>query len=178
MDNYQIHNTLATDSRARHHFRGVYPRDSFLRLNIYEHYNHTSPCLFVCNLDEKDLPGSHWIVVEVNKSKRKVLYFDSYGMPPIYDDLLLKLASTGYEILWNNITLQDFDTTVCGQYCIIFCLLRARNIPFDSIIDLLLQNHYVTPHLRDHVVNTFIRHTFPVILSNLDKDIHNTSAFF
>ena len=176
MDATQLTKILRIDPMSRKHFRGVFPRDVFLRMDINTFPN-ISPSFYVCNLDKKDLPGSHWVVVEVNHAAEKVFYFDSYGMPPTYEDLLLKLSTAGYQIIWNDHTLQNFDSTVCGQYCALYCLLRSRHIPFRETVATLRHQHTFTSHARDHTVYDFLRFNFPIILSKLDTNIHNTSTF-
>ena len=175
MNGEQIYKVLKSDPQTRKHFQGVFPRDVFLRMDITPL---SSTSFYICNLDEKDLPGSHWVGIEINHNDARVLYFDSYGLPPTFEDLLLKLSSLGYEIIWNDKTLQGFDSTVCGQYCILFCLLRSRSTPYEEVINTLQHNVSFTTHDRDHAIYHFLRSNFPIALSNLDTNIHNTTPFY
>jgi hypothetical protein len=172
MDTEQIERVIARDPPTKNIFRGVYPRDDLILLDT----NETSKDqLFICNLDNCNDPGSHWIVVE--RHRGDIFYFDSYGLPPIHQDLLGKLIDMAQSnITWNNTPLQD-NTNVCGQYCVIYCLLRARQVPFDDIINTLHHNDQLSNHLRDHVVATVINQRFGTILPKLTKNIHDILQF-
>jgi hypothetical protein len=172
MDSDQIERAIAQDPATNNIFGGVYPRDDFILLNIDED---TEDVLFICNLDNCNKPGSHWIVIE--RHRRDILYFDSYGLPPIHQDLTTKLINmTQSNITWNNTPLQD-NTNVCGQYCIVYCLLRARQVPFKDIIKTLQHNDQLSKHIRDHVVATIINQRFGTLLPKLTQNIHDIEQF-
>jgi hypothetical protein len=178
MDGQQIDSILTTDPFAKKIFQGVYARDE---INIEVLLQQSKPTSdfshFVCNLDRRDKPGSHWILIELNHSKKEIFYFDSYGLPPFFTDLLSTLHQTNYPITWNKFQLQSLSTTVCGQYCIIFCLLRSRNYSIQNILNLLFYNNKLSSHDRDHTVYSFIKSIFSDKLITLDSDIHNILPF-
>ena len=83
------------DKKSKDIFKGVYARDQFINIPslIPESRSSHPVSLYVCNLDNSDKGGSHWIVVDFNKYSGKVMYFDSYGLPPIHADITDKLIS-------------------------------------------------------------------------------------
>jgi len=168
MNTSHINSILSSDPYTRRVFKGVFPRDRFINHPI----QNDEESLFVCNLDTSDENGSHWIVI--NKQGNNIFYFDSYGLPPLFDDLTQKLYNNCELITWNATRLQAFNSTVCGHYCIIYCLLKARGHPFDNIISMLHDNNELDQHTRDHIINTVVTSKYPTILSNININIHDT----
>jgi hypothetical protein len=180
MNTDQIARVIGSDPLASDVVRGIYPRDDFI-LSIPNATNAAVAAvaateLFICNLDDCDKPGSHWIVIE--RHRGDIFYFDSYGLPPVHDDLAAKLVEmTRSTITWNNTQLQELDTNVCGQYCILYCLLRARQHSPEDIVNTLHHNDNLSTHQRDHVIATAINQRFGTQLPNLTSNIHDIDPF-
>lgn len=90
-------------------FRGVYMRDKLpVKPKNYE-------CGIV-NLDLNCNRGTHWVAYK--KSKKDVLYFDSFGdlRPPIE---LVKYFKN-CKIVYNYNRVQSYNTVVCGHLCLKF----------------------------------------------------------
>jgi hypothetical protein len=171
MNSAHISSILTRDPYARQYFRGVFPRDDLIISPSGEE------TLYVCNLDECDQPGSHWIAI--NKIGTDVFYFDSYGLPPVFDDLIEKMMTASCETLtWNAVRLQGFDSVVCGHYCVVYCLLKSRQRSNEEIISLLLDDPSMDTHTRDHAVHAAVTSAFPSILSDNNINIHNTQMFY
>lgn len=136
-------------------FKGVYPRDIFLRQEI------TYPSVFVCNTDNSSQPGTHWVAVYFSE-KRKCEYFDSYGIPPINDDMHIKLSAIDSNYKRNCHVLQSWDTNVCGIYCIVYALMKCKGCSLRVITNLFL--HTESCHERDHVLKQFIETNFSQLL--------------
>ena len=137
-------------------FKGVLARDQLISMP-----NIQPRSLFICNLDNSDEPGSHWVAVLFTKSR--VEYFDSYGLPPIFDDLKFFLLRYGTKLSYNSIQLQGMDTTMYGNYCIIFALLRARNFSLPTIVSTLMSVN--DSHSRDHAVGTYINTAYDNLIN-------------
>ena len=41
---------------------------------------------YIVNTDKSDQPGEHWIAIYFYNDK-KAFYFDSYGIPPLHNDI-------------------------------------------------------------------------------------------
>ena len=179
METDQLFDILQTDKKSTHIFRGVYARDQFNDIFPLGSTSRTSRpiSLYICNLDNSNKPGSHWIVVDFNKYSGKVIYFDSYGLPPTHADIAERLASESKELIWNNVQLQELNTTVCGQYCTLYCLLRARDLTPRQIIDLLHCDGLISHDTRDHIVYDFVKNIYPNKLSALQTDVHDIIDF-
>lgn len=177
MDTTQIQSILSEDNKAKHFFKGVFPRDQFCSLPPLAHLpNRAKQAHFVCNLDNSDQPGSHWIVVDFNKLNGKTFYFDPIGMPPIHEDLFRKLSLDSTLFTWNSTQFQQIASTVCGQYCVIYCLLKARNFSSPQIIDLLHGDGLISNDQRDHIVHKFIKSIYPVTLKHFDTAVHDINS--
>ena len=87
----------------------------------------TYPTAIVCNTHDADQPGEHWIAMYVD-TKRRGDYFDPYGMEPQYIEFKNFMNEHCSEWVPNDRTLQSPMSTVCGQYCVAFVLLRCRNV--------------------------------------------------
>lgn len=145
MNTYQLEKILANDSFTSILNPSVKPLDHFLETKLYK------PSMTIVNYDTCDKPGSHWVAVYFPTSGNKE-FFDSYGMEPRQQEFISKLLETG-ETNYNVFPLQGFST-VCGQYCAIFLLLRARGYSFDEIISYF--SFAETSDERDEIVNLII----------------------
>ena len=76
MDTLQIDRLLTRNPRARSIFRGAVPKDG-LPTSI----DGDLPAPFLCNTDDGDEPGEHWIALYLAADGRGD-YFCSYGLPP------------------------------------------------------------------------------------------------
>ena len=87
----------------------IFPRDS--RLNSDKGFT---------NIDDSSMGGTHWICfrVKVNKS----FYFDCFGGQQ--DKFLLKQLPK--PILYHESKIQDFNSKLCGSYCLYFFFLIER----------------------------------------------------
>ena len=107
-------------------FMGVYPADK-LPETI------KAPCSLIFNYDTSNLPGSHWVAVLISDN---VYWFDSFGMAPDADDLIIDhrtffkhwLAKICDNYFWNTLDLQNLEAKTCAHYSLYFC----KNGPFEG----------------------------------------------
>lgn len=90
-------------------FRGVFSHDSLPKSINENEYS-------IVNLQNKNQPGSHWVLI-VNRSPEKyVYYFDSFGIAP--SEIIAKyLKTSGKAIMFNNRQLQENISNRCGYFC-------------------------------------------------------------
>ena len=80
------------------------------------------------NFDDSSGKGTHWVCVK--KVENDLFYFDSFGVIP-----LTEIKKGKNEIIYNNYRIQDFDSKLCGYFCIDF----LENVyDFESYVDWLL----------------------------------------
>ena len=149
MDERQIRHLLFHDPYTRPLVRGVCPRDH-LPGRLTWHVG-DPPQLYVVNWDPAYRPGSHWVALYLHPTQRGE-YFDSYGLPPLPE--CQRLLNQCRQWTYNTRRLQE-DTLVCGQYCVLFLMLRSRGRSFDQIIDALLRPDH------DSLVHAFVQQYYP-----------------
>ena len=124
MDTLQIKHVVASDIHAKSVVRGVVSRDGLpTAVDTY-------PTAFVCNTHTGDQPVQHWIATYAS-SKKTGEYFDSFGLPPLSPAFR---QDTCEEWTYNNKTHQSPLSTVCGQYCAVYLLLRSRGVPMINFV--------------------------------------------
>lgn len=142
MNSLQILQVLQlTDARTY----GVFPADQIPR-------RWTKPAAIIANTDGHRQPGSHWVAMYVGSSGRAT-YFDSYGLPPLVPQHLLRLRGNCSFYRWNTKRLQSATSNVCGQYCIMFLHYMCRNYSLSDF------NNIFTTDLErnDNIVRRFYK---------------------
>jgi hypothetical protein len=124
-------NTIQIDKVLSKHvkyFQGFYPIDLLQSTLI-------KPSIIVISLDKHCMPGSHWVAVCFSDSGYAE-YFDSCGLPPYKREIMAYLQR--YSISWtfNRHRLQGLTTNVCGHYCGIYALHRARELSMTSFVNM------------------------------------------
>ena len=78
------------------------------------------PLGLVVNTDRSSCAGEHWVAIFLDGDGYGE-YFDSFGLPPLRRgliDFMNRNCSVGW--CYNTTTLQEFDETVCGNWCVEF----------------------------------------------------------
>ena len=134
MTNSSISKILRADSIASLTFLGVFPRNLLPEIKTY-------PCSLVLNTDTSDLPGAHWLAIYFTSNK-ECCFFDSYGRGP--ELFRLQYFVDHYSNSWehNKTRLQSLDSSVCGQYCIYFIMMKCRGMQLDDIIGCFSENDF------------------------------------
>lgn len=91
-------------------FNGVYSRDNLPKQIKDKKY--------IINMDSKENKGTHWVAIN-NILNDKCLYFDSFGaLPP--KEIISFMRTGNKTIVCNDYRIQDFNSIMCGYYCIDF----------------------------------------------------------
>jgi len=124
MNTIELMKNIESDFLTKKHFKGVFSRD-LLPSKI------TYPSSFIANNQNSNRPGQHWIAFYIN-GDRKLYFFDSMGLHPSFYGLddYIKSISNSFE--FNKKQYQDFFSSYCGHYCLLFLFLRNRNKTFNS----------------------------------------------
>ena len=109
-------------------FGGVVPKDG-LPTKI-----DALPIAFVCNTDDGDEPGEHWIALYLSSDGRGE-YFCSYGLPPRHAAFRTFLNKHCSEWTHNSKRLQSPLSNVCGQYCVNYIMLRCNGSPMRTFVN-------------------------------------------
>jgi hypothetical protein len=137
MNTLQIHKVL---TKHVTYFQGVYPIDLLPSTLI-------KPSIIVINLDKHYMPGSHWVAVCFSDSGYAE-YFDSYGLPPYKLEIMAYLQRHSSSWTFNRHRLQGLTTNVCGHYCCLYALHRARGLPMTSLVIMFQPARYTCNDIR------------------------------
>ena len=128
MDTLQIARLLAMDSNTASIFGGVVPKDGLPKTID------ALPMAFVCNTDDGDEPGEHWIALYLSSDGRGE-YFCSYGLPPLHAAFSAFLNKHCSEWTHNSKRLQSPLSNVCGQYCVTYIMFRCNGSPMRTFVN-------------------------------------------
>lgn len=126
-------------------FYGTFPKD------MCTHIPKTASV--VLNTDPSSRPGQHCVaIVNVNGIGE---YFDSYGLPPLHQEMTSLLQKSCIQWSHNSITLQSFNGVTCGQYCCLYIILRNKNISYCDIINLFTNVKSVNDLIAENLIKLF-----------------------
>lgn len=179
MNTLEIWNALGSNKYTKKYFKGVFPLDRIPRIISKR------PALLVVNTDKSNRPGRHWVAIYL-PSKGNPEYFDSYGLKPIHKEFIKFFKRQNFtKILHNEMQLQDFLSTVCGQYCCVYLLNRAKNKTLQQFI----KKYFKSGKFRQNdkrvqklFLKNFKLHTTPNMFGSgsrqcqLDKSYHAQSC--
>jgi hypothetical protein len=77
-------------------------------------------------------------------------------MGPEFYGLDKFISETSYNCITNNIALQSFISEYCGNYGILFILLRSRNISFNKFLNYFGVDSIENDLKIKNLINTFI----------------------
>ena len=126
-------NTLQIDKVLPKHvkyFQGFLPLD-LLSSTLIKH------SIIVINLDKHYMPGSHWVDVCFSDSQYAE-YFDSYSLPPFKFEIMAFLQRHSISWTLNRHRLQGLTSDVCGHYCCLYALHRARGQSMTSFVEMFV----------------------------------------
>jgi hypothetical protein len=109
-------------------FRGVYSHDTIPNLG-------NKKLSLIVNYDNYSGPGTHWICIYNDPTKRYLEFFDSYGIAPSshIQSILRKLKKP---ILYNSGQIQSIKSNRCGWYCMDYIKKREQGkSPGDIIFE-------------------------------------------
>lgn len=161
MNSYQLQDILSADAFANSVFCGVKPRDYFISEKV------RLPGSYIVNTDKSTQPGKHWVAIYLT-GEGTAEYFDSYGLPPLQADVRAKLTLCSDKIKYNDYQLQGTTTTVCGHYCLLYCLMRARGCSFEEVLRVFRPE--LSTETRDHLIASFVKSEYEGVLRARDKD--------
>ncbi len=90
--------------------------------------------ILIINAIPSHIKMGHWILLYVKFNQ--IMYFDSFGMDPMfYDKRLIKYCNRYKNlIIANRKTIQSEKSFVCGAYCIYVCYKLSEHQNISKII--------------------------------------------
>ena len=132
---------------------------------------------YIVNTERSNKAGEHWVAVIFNNNDN-VLYFDSYGLPPLETEIINFLNNHSSSWRYNRQRLQSLQSKVCGLYCIFTLDAAARgyNIQkylqqkFLSTIEMYhcdLINNTEIYTMKSQRLPTYSKNGYQIILMNI-----------
>ena len=141
MNTYQISQELKSFKNIQ-----VLPRDKLQKID-------KRPAGVIINTDAANEPGEHWVAVYIGEDAVPI-YFDSFGLPPLHEDII-KFLDLNSKSVWkyNLLTLQHPESRACGKYCIEF--LKSK---LDKRCQYDFQNIFTSDLVRNEKVLNSLKH--------------------
>ena len=130
MNTQQIQSYMVNDPYIRQYYGGVLGRNQIPYLVM------DYPKIYIVNTDPTDQPGAHWITLYVDEVAE---YFDSLGTIP-EQDFKNFLVLNGSKYMYNSKIIQNYNSDLCGQYCLMYSYFRCRGCKFENIIKMYSDN--------------------------------------
>ena len=147
MNGAQIERALRQDKFASQSFVGVFAAD---RLPVKEFSGS-----YVVNTDETGQPGQHWVAFYTVDDT--IECFDSFGKDPgVYNAHIKKWLDDTYKVIQCE-TIQSDDTTVCGQHCMFFLLLRSCGFSYEDVMSAFTSDTVINDKFVCKFVNKFFK---------------------
>ena len=98
------------------------------------------PASMIINTDKHNQKGEHWVGIYVS-TKNIGYYFDSYGLPPINKEIndYLNRNTNGWK--FNQRPIQGLDSNKCGQFSVLFIILKTIGYTLNQITNLFTENY-------------------------------------
>ena len=97
------------------------------------------PATLIVNTDPSSEPSEHWVVIHFD-SKDNGEYFDSYGLPPLHQEIKLFMNKICFMYGYNPVVLQCFECITCGQYCVLYVKYKYQGFKYCDFISLFSNN--------------------------------------
>ena len=119
MDANQITKVCLNDPFIQPYFFGTISRDEFPK-------NPPPIGLFIMNLDVRSKPGSHWVQFNLGlEYPGRCMYVDTFGRRPP-KEIVEILLSRGWEIIYNDVVIQNVLSQSCGKIALLFLKLWSH----------------------------------------------------
>lgn len=136
----------------------VYSADEFSQLKVING-------ICVVNNDISTQPGQHWLCIYMNKNTIEL--FDSSGkmlFPKIFlKKFLDNNVNKNIKIKFNNQMIQNPDSNLCGQYCCLFALAKAKKKSFEAFLKMFDKNNSIK---NDKLVVKLFKNNFMNLHTN------------
>lgn len=150
----EIKRALSAHPKTRNIFRGVYSSD---KLPHYMPYK----SIAIANTDMSTGKGKHWVLLYMRKDGT-LEFFDSYGnTPDFYNDYLNTLAKI-YPTECNGSQCQAVGSSVCGQYCLFYAIMRQSAFDMSDVIHMFTNNYKANDRMVCAWVNKHFRFQLPL----------------
>lgn len=156
MNSLEIERSLRNDPSTRDIFVGTFAADTLPPTKEF-------PGAYIANTQPSNQSGEHWVAFYCVSDS--IECFDSFGAnPAVYSPHIKIWLDDEYKIIQKEV-IQSNMSTVCGQYCMFFVLLRCNGFSYQDTLSIFTKNRSV----NDRFVCKFINKYFMLHKSVTDK---------
>lgn len=133
MNSSEIFDLLMSNKTVEKQFKGVLASD---QLNFIETQR---PALYVVNTDTSDKAGLHWVCIYLPTTHSFTIeFFDplANSVDKYNHYISTFLIANGPNFIYSNKRIQNYFTSSCGLFCILFSVLRCEGRSFSNILSL------------------------------------------
>jgi hypothetical protein len=119
-------------------FNGIFARDDIPKA--------LKKGCYILNYDSERGEGTHWCAIRMETPKTGE-YFSSFGDPPLkyFYDKKMKMT-------YNDVQNQSFESSMCGQFCVIYLLLRQNGASMEDICVKLFRHNNEAERRRNNLL--------------------------
>lgn len=130
MNSLEIHYYLKSNRETRKIYDNVYPADLLPKVPKRRRV------LFIANHSPASSRGTHWVAFYITPTV--IEFFDSSGVGLLANKYFVKFLqdTPRPQLIYNTCQVQDWLSDVCGEYCCLFALYKARNYSFGTFLKL------------------------------------------
>ena len=144
----ELNGALKNHATTRPYFIGCFSANTIP-------YPENYPFALIANTDPDNMPGAHWVAFYADDDNQLEM-FDSFGNShdayPQFKYFVDKYETVKY----NGVRLQQYFSSTCGYYCLMFVLFRCKKFSMEDIVHLFTDNH----GNNDQVVTAFVNRTW------------------
>ena len=156
MNSSEIERALRREFSTKDLFVGVFAADQLPQEKEF-------PGGYIANTDASGQSEQHWLAFFCEK--RVIECFYSFGAKAgSYSPLIRKWLDDEYQVMQKE-TIQSVDSTLCGQYSMLFILLKCNGFSYRDILSVFTTNRSV----NDKFVCKFINNYFHLATTVVDK---------
>lgn len=128
-------------------FIGVFPCD---RIPSF----HRLPASMIVNTDKHNERGEHWVAIYISDEKIGY-YFDSYGLPPLNKEIEDYINANTTHWKYNQKGIQGLNSIKCGQFSVLFIILKTIGYTFNQITHLFTNNYNTNDVIIQRIYDSF-----------------------
>lgn len=136
-------------------YQGTFSCDAIKKPNL-----NINISTYIFNLSKLNEKGSHLVAIQINSKDKKVIYFDSFGLPCSNKDILSFIFSVNNKYEYNSKQIQHFDSNYCGMFCLAFVMFHDTNKKFINFLRMFNSDKIIK---NDNIVVDYISRNSKVL---------------
>lgn len=133
MNGFEIASHLSANKTTKTFFKGVFAADQLAHLQ----FELKEKSIVIANIQPSKYSGLHWIAFYISPSV--IEFMDSggqtYAQNKYFKEFISKIRNKKNIIIrYINQPLQHLFSSICGQYCIVYALMRSKNMSLYSFL--------------------------------------------